>query len=227
VESTGSAAQLKVCTRCGEAKALDQFYGYRGSCKPCWRERQKAYREADPEEARAVSRRYLAKNRAEVNARSRARHAEAPEIAREQNRRWRRENPEKSRLFNAAFHAANPQWQHEYDQRRQAARTLYKRERYQRDPTPYLLAAHNYRARLRAGTVEQFSATDLIADWARRGLSGCVWCTEGKYEHIDHVMPLSRGGAHAMDNLVPSCARCNQLKRHRTPAEWFARLERG
>jgi len=40
---------------------------------------------------------------------------------------------------------------------------------------------------------------------------------------LDHVIPLSRGGAHALSNLVAACHRCNHQKRDRTLAEWVSR----
>src|SRR5690606_5665278 len=43
-------------------------------------------------------------------------------------------------------------------------------------------------------------------------------------ETIDHVMPRSRGGRHAWENVVAACARCNHRKGDRTPAELGWRL---
>lgn len=40
---------------------------------------------------------------------------------------------------------------------------------------------------------------------------------------LEHVYPLSRGGAHSAINAVPSCHQCNTLKRNLTPAEWLNR----
>lgn len=47
----------------------------------------------------------------------------------------------------------------------------------------------------------------------------CRYC--GTYEppfHLDHVYPVIRGGETSMENLVTSCARCNQRKH--TSLEW-------
>lgn len=38
--------------------------------------------------------------------------------------------------------------------------------------------------------------------------------------HVEHQMPLSRGGADSFDNLVMSCARCNTDKGDRTLEEY-------
>jgi len=54
----------------------------------------------------------------------------------------------------------------------------------------------------------------------------CWWCgvkLSEKY-HIDHRVPLSKGGLHDRSNVVLSCAHCNQSKGARLPQEWAGRL---
>jgi hypothetical protein len=38
--------------------------------------------------------------------------------------------------------------------------------------------------------------------------------------HADHVVPRSRGGPDALQNLATACRPCNLSKGARTPAEW-------
>lgn len=38
---------------------------------------------------------------------------------------------------------------------------------------------------------------------------------------IDHVVPLSRGGEHVLQNMVCACSDCNSEKGDRTPTEWL------
>jgi 5-methylcytosine-specific restriction endonuclease McrA len=41
----------------------------------------------------------------------------------------------------------------------------------------------------------------------------CVYCrTKPKELCQDHIMPLSKGGAHTKGNIVPACRRCNTKK---------------
>lgn len=49
----------------------------------------------------------------------------------------------------------------------------------------------------------------------------CVYCDSGEGPfHLDHVVPVSRGGSNSIDNLVVACAACNLSKGDRTPEEW-------
>ena len=51
----------------------------------------------------------------------------------------------------------------------------------------------------------------------------CQYCNRTA-ENIDHVVPRSRGGPHAWENVVASCRSCNSRKEDRHPAEAGLRL---
>ena len=53
----------------------------------------------------------------------------------------------------------------------------------------------------------------------------CQYCGADA-ENIDHVVPRSRGGAHAWDNVVAACRRCNSRKENRLPHEAGMHLRR-
>ena len=43
--------------------------------------------------------------------------------------------------------------------------------------------------------------------------------------HFDHVIPVSRGGAHVRENILPSHKRCNLRKGNKLMSEFLARKE--
>ena len=53
----------------------------------------------------------------------------------------------------------------------------------------------------------------------------CFYCKveikRGINLHLDHVVPLSRGGEHSITNLVPACAFCNLKKGTKTAEEFL------
>jgi 5-methylcytosine-specific restriction endonuclease McrA len=67
-------------------------------------------------------------------------------------------------------------------------------------------------------------ALNRRAVFARDG-HRCQYCGSAA-ENIDHVIPRSRGGAHAWDNVVAACRPCNTRKRDRLPEESGMRLHR-
>ena len=50
----------------------------------------------------------------------------------------------------------------------------------------------------------------------------CYWCNikVDKVYHVDHVIPLSRGGSNGPENIVISCPTCNMKKNNKLPHEW-------
>lgn len=55
----------------------------------------------------------------------------------------------------------------------------------------------------------------------------CTYCGALDARTLDHVLPRSRGGSHALSNLVRACRSCNSRKCNRTPAEFLTWLEAG
>jgi 5-methylcytosine-specific restriction endonuclease McrA len=71
----------------------------------------------------------------------------------------------------------------------------------------------------RAGT-----ALTRRAVFARDGWV-CQYCGSTA-ENVDHVLPKSRGGLHAWDNVVAACRRCNSRKENRLAHEVGLTLRR-
>lgn len=64
-----------------------------------------------------------------------------------------------------------------------------------------------------------------IKDWVfKRDGKRCVYCedTEGPF-HLDHVMPVSKGGEDTTGNLVVACQPCNMSKGAKTLKQWGGR----
>lgn len=53
----------------------------------------------------------------------------------------------------------------------------------------------------------------------RRDGHTCQYCGSEDRLTLDHVLPRSRGGRDAWDNLVTACTPCNNRKANRTPEE--------
>lgn len=74
---------------------------------------------------------------------------------------------------------------------------------------------HKRRAKSYGVEHAAYSRTEILRRWGH----ACAYC--GRLaEHLDHVHPLSKGGADAEHNIVPACAACNLSKGAKTLAEW-------
>jgi 5-methylcytosine-specific restriction endonuclease McrA len=56
----------------------------------------------------------------------------------------------------------------------------------------------------------------------------CAYCAvpvvPGTSLHWDHIIPIIRGGRHAIGNLAPACPTCNTRKGALTVMEWRIRV---
>ncbi|WP_330478692.1 HNH endonuclease [Streptomyces platensis] len=94
------------------------------------------------------------------------------------------------------------------------------------DPRVKAQAASNgrrYRALKFGAEYDGHQPEDLFLHWDEEDLYCCVVCG-GPFEHIDHNVPLIRGGSHTLDNLVPLCADHNLAKSGKCPYRFIAEL---
>lgn len=63
-----------------------------------------------------------------------------------------------------------------------------------------------------------------LADWTRtlnRFDRRCAYCGDRPSDlHMEHVVPLSRGGQHSIGNVLPACPPCNLSKNAKLLVEW-------
>lgn len=198
----------KRCSRCGEIKPLDSFHrrsasadGRQGMCKPCGSAYVVERRTIDPERERAKH----ARQRARIDRATLARwHWE-----------WIKANPERARAIAARHHAKNGDARRALSRRWYAANAERAREagRAWKAAHPDERADQDAlrRARKRNALVAPVSRRAIYErDGGRCGICG----KPVPYErmHLDHIIPLARGGTHEPRNVQTTHQRCNNRK---------------
>jgi len=101
--------------------------------------------------------------------------------------------------------------------------TLSRRRHFHRVSLPRLPRTSRRAKPIPSGHQKRAIKRATMRDCGRR----CVYCAaalEFDFATLDHVHPLSRGGAHVPGNVVLACARCNRLKGDLLPTDFFARF---
>jgi 5-methylcytosine-specific restriction endonuclease McrA len=99
---------------------------------------------------------------------------------------------------------------------RDKRRRGYIKNYYRRLPPDKRATLSNKRRAKSYGVAhEEYSRSEIMRRWNYR----CCYC-DARAEHLDHVHPLSKGGADAAHNMVPACASCNLSKGAKPLAEW-------
>lgn len=86
--------------------------------------------------------------------------------------------------------------------------------------TPIGKAAHKNTKHKRRSLTRQGDVTSAQLLELQQSAKTCYWCNtslKGKEVHIDHYIPLSKGGEHTLCNLVVSCSSCNLTKGVKDP----------
>lgn len=79
------------------------------------------------------------------------------------------------------------------------------------NPEKWTATINNRQARLRAAP-GQFTESEWIDRVVEFG-HACAYCLRSDTAlTVDHVIPIVRGGANWIDNIIPACMRCNKSK---------------
>lgn len=195
----------KKCAKCGERKPHDAFPEKERRCRVC---------------AATHARKWYSENRGE---------------ARESRREYYRHNKSQFRVYGSKWRAINEETIRKYKKKYREANRGRIQEQKRED---YLLNGDKIRARIRAYRALHKDRLRECA-YARRRRVGkpdpdttraillirrmpCAYCG-GTGGQVDHVVPISRGGAHHFSNMLPACQKCNDSKNAKTPEEWTNR----
>jgi 5-methylcytosine-specific restriction endonuclease McrA len=201
---------MAVCSKCQVEKGADEFYARNRACKVCIRARRKARYYADPEKARAATRKYRQENLEKVKASSEARYRrDHPEVRRVRGRvqtrdelnakkRAKRRTPEeraKIRAYKASVRErevrqARLRYHRDIEASREKGREAQRRRNADRDR-------------------EAIDFIQIVLN------DPCAFC-DSPAEHVDHIEPIAKGGSNRWENLAGLCASCNRHKSDRS-----------
>ena len=132
--------------------------------------------------------------------------------------KWRAANPEKIRKTNREgfhrWHLANPEKSREIARRWREA-----------NPENFARRAATRRAAQKQATVGDPKAVVAVYRRAKaKQLLPCCYCGKQTLpgdRHVDHIVPLAKGGPHSAENLCIACAGCNLSKGTKTAEEFM------
>ncbi len=188
--------QTKVCSSCKLPKDLESFgahrrglFGRKSECKKCLSDKETARRAADPEAARAYKRDWWA---------AKEHSSEERQQAAQRARDWYQDN--KGRRL-VSFHL----WKVRHPEAFKAIQKRY----LVKNPVHVRRRAYMQKV-VRTFTAQQWAETLALFDHR------CAYCLRNDLPMTqDHVIPVSKGGDHTQENVVPACKPCNSRKLNR------------
>lgn len=200
---------MKRCLQCGETKPKEAFYkrarswdGLQVWCKACKRAYQREYCQSE----------------AGVTAIWRANHSEAAKTA---HARYNRSPLGRAAQKRCRQSEAGKAAQRRYDTSRKG-RALRKRF----DASAKGRAGQRRAQAIRRAVLESDESTLTAIEWQDHCTehTHCPYCGVLFIDAptMDHVIPLSRGGVHTKDNVLPVCETCNKSKGNKPLEEWLS-----
>lgn len=222
----------KRCSKCHAVKpnTIEYFERYReklrSTCRECRRAERKQWYLDNREQALEKAKQYAEKNREQrLKKKKEYRDANKDKIA-EYMKVYRAENHEKIAKKNAEWYRSNIKHAREQCRRYHAENKprLNARSRNWHKVNPEKSKALCISYRGRKLTATGSSSPEDIATIRMLQENRCHYCgvdlTAVQEPHLDHFIPLSRGGSNNPDNLVWACPTCNISKGNRMPWEW-------
>lgn len=150
----------------------------------------------------AYMRRYFSdpENRAKKVARDRSYKESHREQGRRNTKEWERHNRERISAYKKLYYVRNKEKMISY---------VRERGRTELGRLQKRLTKLKRRASQDGGHITALQWKSILMSWGER----CVYCgLTGIRLEVDHFRPLSRGGMHAIHNVVPACRSCNAKK---------------
>jgi 5-methylcytosine-specific restriction endonuclease McrA len=76
------------------------------------------------------------------------------------------------------------------------------------------------KAQMRDSVAIQVKGREIRARFAQFD-HRCAYCGADGDLHIEHVVPISKGGPHSIGNIIPACESCNYSKRDSEVESWY------
>lgn len=189
------------CEDCGAEDSAEARTPKSKLCRGCWQRRKN---EANKRWHHSHKDACNTKSKARYHANAEAICAATRDACREYARRRQAERPGEVRAARARWVARNP------DKPR-----LYARRHLARNPEYFRHAAKARRAR-KAMVLNTLTNAEWVAILGVFN-GACAYCLRtDRTLTQEHMVPISRGGPHSSDNVVPACVPCNSRKRDRS-----------
>ena len=203
--------EFKICSKCGRKLPLtdEYFYkrkdskiGFRSCCKECWQNRNKAYDKRNYERISEHKKEYREVNKEHIREYHRMRYLNNKDKINREHKVYRDSHKAEIKLYRKKYFQTDKgkAYARIYCNKRRALKWLNGGEYTQEQWKDCLEFFENKCA---------YTGVDI---------SECIL-------HVDHIIPLSKGGTNDIWNICPSCKDANLSKGNRELERWYRKQD--
>jgi len=202
---------VKYCSRCKNHKSTTFFGknkstkdGMQSQCTQCRKDKWHEDKIKNPQKHYLAGKAWRENNKEKKAKADRLWAQNNRKKSNEIKQRWKKNNPEKNKLVNKNYLQKNKNVLSEKN-KQWALKNPEKKN---------LKEARRRAKKLNNGIflVYSYEVKQMMQ-------KPCFYCGQ-KAEHIDHIIPISRGGRHSIGNLIQACSKCNISKNNKFIIEW-------
>ena len=192
----------KLCRKCNTTKTITEFYkdrtskdGLHSLCKQC---------------KNTLSKIYMQKNKKVKNKYNKIHYETRKEKGYKQDKEYYKEYYQKNKK---RISERKKKYHIDNKERMELKQKIYKKTESAK------ISIKNTRMKRRTITKTGDVTTQQLQELYENS-KFCYWCNtnlKNKKIHLDHYIPLSKGGEHTLSNLVVSCPHCNHTKSNKDP----------
>lgn len=222
------SVRVKTCCSCNQKKEAKLEYfcknknikdGLSDQCKTC----AKIYRDSHKEEKKhypslnnEYRREYYSENKNCININRRKYYTKNKEKLNEQAKLRHQKHREKRLVKQKKYYQAN----------KQKIKEINKQYRIKNKESIYLNNRKRKKLLNQYDNIKQIEINNLLIKFNNK----CFYCLtdvkSGYNLHLDHKIPLCKGGSHTIQNLAPSCKTCNLRKGRKNSEEFTEQLKK-
>lgn len=212
----------RICSKCKETKTLDCFYGKDGYCKPCRAIVSRDWYRNNPEKSKKINYDKYWKDVEKSREKSRV-----------EAKKWRENHPEQFKEQMKEYRGTHRDdarkrakiWREEHrDRFLENLKNWYKEnfhkvKKWQKENVEKVREYSRTRRAKKIANGGKITTKEWLEICHKYG-DKCLRCGRMDIKlTMDHVIPLSLGGTHTVDNVQPLCLSCNSSK-HDTIADY-------
>lgn len=222
---------MKTCKNCNLEKPFDEFHlskkdkdGRVVFCKKCKSEKDRKYYHENRERLIRKSSEYYSDNKEKVSIANKKYREKNKDRKKKSDADYAKKNSEKVALIKAKWAKNNREkckkWSKNNPEKSSAFIAQWKKDNKDK------VRAYGDRRRAKKNETSGEYSSDDIHEIKKLQKYKCAYCPKSirKKYHVDHIIPLAKGGSNYRKNIQVTCPKCNLKKNSKDPIDYAQQI---